>query len=72
MIQLKGKRGREAASAFLINPASIELVEIGLEMTVIVTAHAKVTVPTNENRDVLQGLSAEPLALAEEPQVYPF
>lgn len=67
MIQLKGNRG-----GYLINPAAIELVEIGPETTVVVTAHAKVTVPTNENLDVLQRLSAEPIVLAEEPQVYPF
>ena len=67
MIQLKGNRG-----AFLINPSAIELVEIGLETTVIVTAHAKVTVPTNENLDALQRLSAGPIALVDEPQVYPF
>lgn len=67
MIQLKGNRG-----AFLINPAAIELVEIGPESTVVVTAHAKVTVPTGENLDALQRLSAEPIALTDVPQVYPF
>lgn len=67
MIQLKGNRG-----GYLINPSAIELIEIGQETTVVVTAHAKVTVPTNENLDALQRLSAEPIALVEEPQVYPF
>lgn len=72
MIQLKGNRGREAATAYLINPSAIELVEIGLESTVVVTAHAKITVPTAENLDTLQRLSAGPIDLAEELQVYPF
>lgn len=67
MIQLKGNRG-----GYLINPSAVELIEIGPETTLIVTAHAKVTVPTNENLDALQRLSAEPLTLAGEPQVYPF
>ncbi len=67
MIQLKGTRG-----VFLINPAAIELIEIEPETTTIVTAHAKVTVPTEENLEALQRLSAEPVTLAEEPQVYPF
>lgn len=72
MIQLKGNRGRDAAPAYLINPSAIELVEIGPETTVVVTAHARVTVPTAENFDTLQRLSAGPIALAEEPQMYPF
>jgi len=47
-------------------------VEIGPESTVVVTAHAKMTVPTSENLDALQRLSTEPIAPVEEPQVYPF
>ena len=67
MIHLKGDRGE-----YLINPATIELVEIGAEITVIVTAHAKVTVLTSENMDALQRLRAASIAFVEEPQVYPF
>lgn len=67
MIRLKGSRG-----VFLINPLAIELVEIESDTTVIVTAHGRVSVPTDDNMDVLQRLSAEPLVAEEFPQVYPF
>ncbi len=67
MIQLKGDPG-----VFLINPNSIELIEITPDSTVLVTAHGRITVPTDENLDTLQRLGAEPLALSEEPHVYPF
>lgn len=67
MIQLKGSRG-----VFLINTSAIELIEIGPDSTVLVTAHGRVTVPTDENLDALQRLSAEPLALNAEPHVFPF
>ncbi|MCY7349510.1 MAG: hypothetical protein LH606_02420 [Cytophagaceae bacterium] len=67
MIRLKGSRG-----VFLINPLAIELVEIELDTTVILTANGRISVPTEENLDALQRLSTEPLVADELPQVYPF
>jgi uncharacterized protein YlzI (FlbEa/FlbD family) len=57
---------------YFINPAAIELIEIEPETTTVVTAHGRVSVPTEDNLDALQRLSAEPVALPTERALYPF